>query len=125
MNIKTNINKLTTIQTQLISKPLLQHQQTIHIILKSILNTITPKNKILIAGRNDLYMHQSAEELVQALIDDKLHGQVGLDLSDHYIITFLGKGWEQEVENLRNVGYASGSRRIHHQFLRLCRLRNR
>lgn len=64
-----------------------------------------PKIKILIAGRNDLYMHQSAEELVQALIDDKLHGQVGLDLSDHYIITFLGKGWEQEVENLRNVGY--------------------
>lgn len=64
-----------------------------------------PKIKILIAGRNDLYMHQSATELIQALIDDKLHDHASLDLSDHYVFTFLGKGWEQEVEILRNAGF--------------------
>lgn len=63
-----------------------------------------PKIKILIAGRNDLYMHQSATELIQALIEDKLHDHSGLDLSDYYVFTFLGKGWEQEAENLRNAG---------------------
>ncbi|MCR4769567.1 MAG: glycosyltransferase family 4 protein [Bacteroidaceae bacterium] len=55
--------------------------------------------KILIAGRNDLYMHQSAEELVQCLISNSSL------IKDDYIFTFLGKGWEEHVKTLRMAGY--------------------
>lgn len=64
-----------------------------------------PKIKLLIAGRNNIYMHQSATELVNALIEDKLNNRTEIDLTRHYIITFLGKDWENEVERLRNTGY--------------------
>lgn len=64
-----------------------------------------PKIKLLIAGRNNIYMHQSATELVNALIEDKLNNSTEIDLTKHYIITFLGKDWENEVEELKNAGY--------------------
>lgn len=64
-----------------------------------------PKIKLLIAGRNNIYMHQSATELVNALIEDKLNNSTEIDLTRHYIITFLGKDWENEVEELKNAGY--------------------
>lgn len=50
-------------------------------------------------------MHQSATELVNALIKDKLNNSTEIDLTRHYIITFLGKDWENEVEELKNAGY--------------------
>lgn len=58
-----------------------------------------PKIKLLIAGRNDLYMHQSAEELFDYIIKN------GDSIKDHYVITFLGKGWENDVVLFVNAGF--------------------
>lgn len=66
---------------------------------KHISHFSEPRIKILIAGRNDLYMHQSAEELVQCFISNSSL------IKDNYIFTFLGKGWEQETNALSIAGY--------------------
>ena len=58
-----------------------------------------PKIKLLIAGRYDLYMKQEADELNSQFI---IHNS---QLKEHYMLTFLGKGWEKHVETLRDVGY--------------------
>lgn len=61
--------------------------------------TETPlKLKLLIAGRYDLYMKQDADFMVDAMIKRS-------DLQKHYIVTFLGKGWEAIVSRLRHAGY--------------------
>lgn len=62
-----------------------------------------PKIKLLIAGRYDLYMKQTADEVIKAISDKNL--AVRLDLRDLYSITFLGKGWEKHVESLASAGY--------------------
>ena len=62
-----------------------------------------PKIKLLIAGRYDLYMKQTADEVINAISDKPL--AVRLDLRDLYSITFLGKGWEKHVEALASAGY--------------------
>lgn len=62
-----------------------------------------PKIKLLVAGRYDLYMKQTADEVIKAISDKPL--TVRLDLRDLYSITFLGKGWEQHVESLKDIGY--------------------
>lgn len=62
-----------------------------------------PKIKLLIAGRYDLYMKQTADEVIKAISDNPL--AVRLDLRDLYSITFLGKGWEKHVESLASAGY--------------------
>ena len=62
-----------------------------------------PKIKLLIAGRYDLYMKQTADEVIRAISDKPL--AVRLDLRDLYSITFLGKGWEKHVESLASAGY--------------------
>lgn len=62
-----------------------------------------PKIKLLIAGRYDLYMKQTADEVIKAISDNPL--AVRLDLHDLYSITFLGKGWEKHVESLASAGY--------------------
>ena len=62
-----------------------------------------PKIKLLIAGRYDLYMKQTADEVLKAISKKPLADR--LDLRDYYSITFLGKGWERHAEALRQIGY--------------------
>ena len=59
----------------------------------------SPKIKVLIAGRYDLYMKQEADLLSSQFT---VHSS---QLSENYVITFLGKGWEKHVETLRGAGY--------------------
>lgn len=62
-----------------------------------------PKIKLLIAGRYDLYMKQTADEVLKAISKKPLADR--LNLRAHYSITFLGKGWERHAETLRQAGY--------------------
>jgi len=55
------------------------------------------KIKLLIAGKNNLYMKGRAEEMIDVL--DNIHK------IDGYEITFLGKGWSEQAERLKRVGY--------------------
>ena len=57
-----------------------------------------PKIRLLIAGQYNLYMKQTADEVLPALIDNN-------QLANTYSITFLGKGWEQHVRALRGAGF--------------------
>lgn len=59
-----------------------------------------PKLKALIAGRNDLYMHEATSRLV-----DELCGSHGASLPEHLAFTFLGRGWEAEAARLVAAGY--------------------
>ena len=59
----------------------------------------SPRIKVLIAGRYDLYMKQEADLLSSQFT---VHSS---QLSENYVITFLGKGWEKHVETLRSAGY--------------------
>ena len=59
----------------------------------------SPKIKLLFAGRYDFYMQQEADELNAQFI--VYHSQ----LKEHYVLSFLGKGWEKHVEMLKQVGY--------------------
>ena len=79
------------------------------------------KIRLLIAGRYDLYMKQTADEVMEVLSprppkgggmaradsapSSPFRGVGGLDLRAHYSITFLGKGWERHAETLRQAGY--------------------
>lgn len=60
----------------------------------------SPKIRLLIAGRYDLYMQQAADELFEELKNGRIE-----ELKNHYSITFLGKGWEKHVESLRQAGW--------------------
>lgn len=62
-----------------------------------------PKIKILIAGRNDIYMKEAVDELLAALCSSKAVREV--QLPRYYVITFLGKGWDNGVKQLKAVGY--------------------
>ncbi len=70
---------------------------------KRLINFHKPKIKLLLAGRYDLYMKQTADEVMKAISDKPL--AVRFDLRDLYSITFLGKGWEKHVESLKHAGY--------------------
>jgi hypothetical protein len=66
-----------------------------------------PKIKLLIAGRYDLYMQQTADEVFACLLglspiflEDLVRG-----IKENYEITFLGKGWEKHVESMKHAGY--------------------
>lgn len=61
----------------------------------------SPKIKILIAGQYNIYMRQDSDELIESLVNTKSLAE----LKNHYIITFLGKGWESHVKTLSDVGY--------------------
>lgn len=61
----------------------------------------SPKIKILIAGQYNIYMRQDSDDLVESLVNTKSLSE----LKNHYIITFLGKGWESHVKSLSDVGY--------------------
>ena len=58
-----------------------------------------PKIRLLVAGQNNLYMKESAEEAFDMMFHcaDKL--------KNHYEITFLGRGWESTVARLKDAGY--------------------
>lgn len=59
-----------------------------------------PKIKLLIAGRYDLYSIQAADELLEEFKNSRIE-----ELKEHYVFTFLGKGWEKHVESMRQAGY--------------------
>ena len=59
-----------------------------------------PKIKLLIAGQNNIYMRQTADELFEELKNCRIE-----ELKNSYTFTFLGKGWERHVEMLREAGY--------------------
>lgn len=61
----------------------------------------SPKIKLLVAGRYDLYMKEKADEMVKLLANKDNMGR----LQCVYMLTFLGKGWEQHVEKLNALGY--------------------
>ena len=58
-----------------------------------------PKIRLLVAGQNDLYMKEAAEEAFDMMVRevDMLKG--------YYEITFLGRGWENIVKRLKEMGY--------------------
>ena len=66
-----------------------------------VISFSTPKIKVLIAGQYNLYMQQDADTLINCLIKNKELS----DLKEHYVYTFLGKGWELHVNSLNNAGY--------------------
>lgn len=55
------------------------------------------KVKLLVAGRNDIYMRGTANEMIEAFQE--------ILKTDEFEVTFLGKGWKDEVGRLRQVGY--------------------
>jgi hypothetical protein len=65
---------------------------------EKIIHFSQPKIKILIAGQNNLYMQSEIIRIIPALCYAK-------DLSLHYSLTFLGKGWENAVKELIRNGW--------------------
>ena len=66
-----------------------------------VISFSSPKIKILFAGQYNLYMQQDADMLIDCLIKSKDLSE----LKEHYVYTFLGKGWDHHVERLNNAGY--------------------
>lgn len=66
-----------------------------------VISFSSPKIKILFAGQYNLYMQQDADMLIDCLIKSKDLSE----LKEHYVYTFLGKGWDNHVERLNNAGY--------------------
>lgn len=69
--------------------------------LEKIISFDKPKIKILIAGQNNLYMADGMNELTPLLCD------AAEDLSQRFIITFLGRGWESHAQRLKEAGWES------------------
>ena len=59
-----------------------------------------PKIRLVLAGRNDLYMNAGAVALIDELA-------ANVDLAEHYEFTFLGKGWEPMHKRLLDAGWQS------------------
>lgn len=59
-----------------------------------------PKIKLLIAGQYNHYMKQAADELFEELKNSGVQ-----ELKEHYVFTFLGKGWEMHAETMKEAGY--------------------
>ena len=66
-----------------------------------------PKIKVLIAGRNDMYMHEATNQLIESLCS--IDGTKQYKLPAHYIFTFLGKGWEKDAEKMKDAGYCTNT----------------
>ena len=78
-----------------------------------------PKIKVLIAGQYNYYMKEEADLLVEQICNvnvndngnltaaqyENVGGEIVNVLKEHYVFTFLGKGWEKHVESLREAGY--------------------
>ena len=63
-----------------------------------------PKIRVLIAGQYNFYMKQEADLLVGQICNVNVNDNVN-SLKEHYVFTFLGKGWEKHVETLRRARY--------------------
>lgn len=57
------------------------------------------KIRILIAGQNNLYMSDGMDELTPVLC------RASGDLSSKFVITFLGKGWDEHAKKLKEAGW--------------------
>ena len=85
-----------------------------------------PKIKVLIAGQYNYYMKEEADLLVEQFCNDndnvngnfsaaekeqnvnqnKVSVPVPVNvLKEHFVFTFLGKGWEKHVESMKQAGY--------------------
>ena len=63
--------------------------------------SFSSKIKLLIAGQYNLYMQQDVDELINCLCTTTSK----FELSKHYSITFLGRGWEEHIDRLVKAGY--------------------
>lgn len=61
------------------------------------------KIKLLVAGRYDLYSQQTSDEVLECVL--QLPHEQSESLKKHYMLTFLGSGWENHVLLLREQGY--------------------
>lgn len=66
-----------------------------------VISFSSPKIKVLFAGQYNLYMQQDADMLIDCLIKSTDLSE----LKEHYVYTFLGKGWDHHVVRLNNAGY--------------------
>lgn len=66
---------------------------------REILTQSGRKLRILIAGRNNVYMAAAAKEAVDALVES------ASSLAQSFEISFLGKGWDDEAERLNKAGF--------------------
>lgn len=62
-----------------------------------------PKIKLLIAGQYNLYMKEDADLLIELLCDKNTVQE--LHLTDNYQITFLGRGWNNHIAELKSSGW--------------------
>lgn len=62
-----------------------------------------PKIRLLVAGQYNLYMQQTADEALAYMVN--MPQEQAKSLQEHYVITFLGKGWERHVTTLRDIGF--------------------
>lgn len=60
----------------------------------------TGRIKLLISGRNDVYVRQGVRELLDGVFVS------GTGFESYYDITFLGNGWDEVVEKIRREGYS-------------------
>lgn len=58
-----------------------------------------PKIKLLVAGRYDFYMKDKCDELFEVMVE------VAQELKESFMITFLGKDWDDWKEKLSTAGY--------------------
>lgn len=58
-----------------------------------------PKIKLLVAGRYDFYMKDKCDELFEAMVKD------AQELNESFVITFLGKDWDDWKGKLSAAGY--------------------
>jgi len=77
----------------------LRHPTYNHVATREI-RFARPRIRLLIAGQYNLYMQTAFDALLPMLCRHT-------ELAEKYSITFLGRGWEFAVEQLRTAGYES------------------
>lgn len=89
-------NTLLTVNPKL-SVFFVQHPHYVHKDKK--VSFTRPKIKLLIAGKYDMYMQRGIEDIMPMFV------KCSSSLCDKFEITFLGKGWDDFVVELKSVGY--------------------
>jgi len=69
------------------------------VVTREIVHNADDKLRILIAGRNNVYMAAAAKEAIDSLV------KVGATLSRSFEISFLGQGWDVAARQLSDAGY--------------------
>ena len=59
------------------------------------------RTRLLVAGQYNYYMQQDADEMVAALVSANNKEM----LQEHFVITFLGRGWEQHAVTMKEAGW--------------------